>query len=234
VTIQVPEREPLSEILDRVLDKGIVIRWWGRISLAGIGLVTAVADVVVTSLDTYLRYANALNEVAPMPAPSVEGRTSRSRGTGRPAPVRIVREAFDAWNGHEVDRYAALLDDSYISETHRRSPPLRGREAARHAMRASFKVLPDLHFTIEGTLAAGDDVLVSWLATGTPRDEYSGAPLTARPLQVPGCTVTRLRDGKIAHTWNYWDTDEILGERRATTERGNDGPQADHRGPAAS
>ncbi len=233
MTIQVPEREPLSEILDRVLDKGIVIRWWGRISLVGIDVVTAVADVVVTSLDTYLRYANALNDVASIPMPSVEGRTSRSRGAGRPAPVRIVREAFAAWNGHEVDRYAALLDDGYISETHRRSPPLRGREAARHAMRASFKVLPDLHFTIEGTLAAGDDVLVSWLATGTPRDEYSGAPLTARPLQVPGCTVTRLRDGKIAHTWNYWDTDEILGELRATAERGNDGPQADHRGPAA-
>ena len=234
MTIQVPEREPLSEILDRVLDKGIVIRWWGRISLVGIDVVTAVADVVVTSLDTYLRYANALNEVAPMPAPSVEGRTSRSRGTGRPAPVRIVREAFDAWNGHEVDRYAALLDDGYISETHRRSPPLRGREAARHAMRASFKVLPDLHFTIEGTLAAGDDVLVSWLATGTPRDEYSGAPLTARPLQVPGCTVTRLRAGKIVHTWNYWDTDEMLRRLRVTAQRGSDGPQADHRGPAAS
>ena len=168
-----------------------------------------------------------------MPARSVEGRIGRSQGAGHRAAVRIVREAFAAWNGHEVDRYAALLDDGYISETHRRSPPLRGREAARHAMRASFKVLPDLHFTIEGTLAAGDDVLVSWLATGTPRDEYSGAPLTARPLQVPGCTVTRLRDGKIAHTWNYWDTDEILGVLRATAERGNDGPQADHPGPAA-
>jgi len=233
VTIQGPMRDNISEILERVLDRGIVIEWWGRISLAGIGLVTAVADVVVTSLDTYLRYANALNEVAPMPARSVEGRIGRSQGAGHRAAVRIVREAFAAWNGHEVDRYAALLDDGYISETHRRSPPLRGREAARHAMRASFKVLPDLHFTIEGTLAAGDDVLVSWLATGTPRDEYSGAPLTARPLQVPGCTVTRLRDGKIAHTWNYWDTDEILGALRATAERGNDGPQADHPGPAA-
>ena len=234
MTIQVPEREPLSEILDRVLDKGIVIGWWGRISLVGIELVTAVADVVVASLDTYLRHASELNDVASIPMPSVEARTSRSRGAGRPAPVRIVREAFAAWNGHEVDRYAALLDDGYSSETHRRSPPLRGREAARQAMKASFQVLPDLHFTIEGELAAGDHVLVSWLATGTPRDEYSGAPLAARPLQVPGCTVTRLRDGKIARTWNYWDTDEILGELRATAERGNDGPQADHRGPAAS
>jgi steroid delta-isomerase-like uncharacterized protein len=232
--IQRPGRETISEILDRVLDKGIVIGWWGRVSLVGIDLVTASTHVVVTSFDTYRRYASELNEAAPMLAPSVEDRTGGSRGAGHRATVRIVRAAFDAWNGCEVDRYAALLDDGYSSETHRGSPPLRGREAARHAMKASFQVFPDLHFTIERALAAGDDVIVSWLATGTPRDEYSGAPLTARPLQVPGCTVTRLRDGKIAHTWNYWDTDEILGELRATAERGNDGPQADHRGPAAS
>ena len=63
-------RDNISEILERVLDRGIVIEWWGRISLAGIDLVTAVADVVVTSLDTYLRYANALNDVASIPMPS--------------------------------------------------------------------------------------------------------------------------------------------------------------------
>src|SRR2546421_8944668 len=142
------------------------------------------------------------------------GACAGGRGRGAPAP-------------------AALRDEAQPGEPPGLPPPPRGGGAPRHAMRASFKVLPDLHFTIEGTLAAGDDVLVSWLATGTPRDEYSGAPLTARPLQVPGCTVTRLRDGKIAHTWNYWDTDEILGVLRATAERGNDGPQADHRGPAA-
>ncbi len=227
-------RDNISEILERVLDRGIVIEWWGRASLAGINVLTAAAHVVVTSLDTYLRHANELNEVAPIPVPSVEGRTSRSRGAGRPAPIRIVREAFDAWNGRELNRYAALLDDGYISETHRHSPPLRGREAARQAIKAFFKVFPDLHFTIEGVLAAGDDVFVSWLATGTPRDEYSGAPLTARPLQVPGCTVTRLRAEKIIQTWNYWDTDEMLRRLRVTSQRGNDGPQVDHRGPAAS
>src|SRR5262244_1989695 len=40
VTIQRPGRETISEILDRVLDKGIVIGWWGRVSLVGIDVVT--------------------------------------------------------------------------------------------------------------------------------------------------------------------------------------------------
>src|SRR2546422_6258188 len=60
---------------------------------------------------TYLRYANALNEVAPMPARSVEGRIGRSQGAGHRAAVRIVREAFAA------DRKSTRLNSShgYIS-----------------------------------------------------------------------------------------------------------------------
>lgn len=50
----------LVEVLDRVLDKGIVIDAWVRLSLVGIELVTVEARVVIASVDTYLRYADAL------------------------------------------------------------------------------------------------------------------------------------------------------------------------------
>jgi predicted ester cyclase len=191
------------EILDRVLDKGIVIDAWVRVTIAGIDLATVDARVVVASLETYLKYADALNDKTSRPA--VIERPRRARGRKEPVSLQIMRQAFDALNGHDVERYAALLDDSYISETHGAPPPVRGRDAGSHAIDMYFKVLPDFHFTIEGAVAMGDDVLVSWLATGTPRDEYSGANLTALPLRIPGCTVTRLKRGKIAHAWNYWD-----------------------------
>lgn len=48
------------DVLDRVLDKGIVIDGWGRVSLVGVDLVTVDAWIVVASIDTYLRYAEAL------------------------------------------------------------------------------------------------------------------------------------------------------------------------------
>jgi len=44
----------LVDILDRVLDKGIVIDAWIRISLVGIDFVTVEARVVVASIETYL------------------------------------------------------------------------------------------------------------------------------------------------------------------------------------
>jgi gas vesicle structural protein len=58
------ERAPggtsLIDVLDRVLDKGIVVDAWVRISLVGIDLITVEARVVVASIDTYLKYAEAV------------------------------------------------------------------------------------------------------------------------------------------------------------------------------
>src|SRR5579863_6648251 len=50
----------LIDVLDRVLDKGIVIDAWVRISLVGIDLITVEARIVVASIDAYLKYADAV------------------------------------------------------------------------------------------------------------------------------------------------------------------------------
>jgi gas vesicle structural protein len=88
----VVERSPggssLIDVLDRILDKGIVIDAWVRVSLVGIDLITVEARVVVASIDTYLRYADALG-LSPRQATgtlgagagSVDAATSRSRTT---------------------------------------------------------------------------------------------------------------------------------------------------------
>lgn len=68
------ERAPggtsLIDVLDRVLDKGIVIDAWVRVSLVGIDLITVEARVVVASIDTYLKYSEAVGQVAPISRPS--------------------------------------------------------------------------------------------------------------------------------------------------------------------
>ncbi len=56
----------LIDVLDRILDKGIVIDAWIRISLVGIDLITIEARVVVASIDTYLKYAEAVGITAPV------------------------------------------------------------------------------------------------------------------------------------------------------------------------
>jgi gas vesicle structural protein len=49
----------LIDVLDRVLDKGIVIDAWARISLAGIDLISERSRVVVASSETYLKHADS-------------------------------------------------------------------------------------------------------------------------------------------------------------------------------
>jgi hypothetical protein len=62
----------LIDVLDRVLDKGIVIDAWVRVSLVGIDLITVEARVVVASIDTYLKYSEAVGQVAPVAKPVVD------------------------------------------------------------------------------------------------------------------------------------------------------------------
>jgi hypothetical protein len=59
------------DVLDRVLDKGIVIDAWVRVSLVGIDLITVEARVVVASIDTYLKYAEAVGQVTTASRPAV-------------------------------------------------------------------------------------------------------------------------------------------------------------------
>jgi hypothetical protein len=64
----------LIDVLDRVLDKGIVIDAWVRVSLVGIDLITVEARIVVASIDTYLKYSEAVGQVGPVSKPALEGR----------------------------------------------------------------------------------------------------------------------------------------------------------------
>jgi gas vesicle structural protein len=50
----------LIDVLDRVLDKGIVIDAYVRVSLVGIDLVSVEARIVVASVETYLKFAEAI------------------------------------------------------------------------------------------------------------------------------------------------------------------------------
>lgn len=60
----------LAEVVDRILDKGIVIDAWVRVSLVGIELVAIEARVVVAGVDTWLKYAEAVGLTAAVAVPA--------------------------------------------------------------------------------------------------------------------------------------------------------------------
>jgi gas vesicle structural protein len=55
----------LAEVLDRILDKGLVIDAWVRVSVLGLEILTVEARVVIAGVETYLKYAEAIGLTAP-------------------------------------------------------------------------------------------------------------------------------------------------------------------------
>jgi len=54
----------LAEVIDRILDKGIVVDVWARVSLVGIEILAVEARVVIAGVDTFLKYAEAVGLTA--------------------------------------------------------------------------------------------------------------------------------------------------------------------------
>ncbi|HEV2148106.1 MAG TPA: gas vesicle protein GvpJ [Longimicrobiaceae bacterium] len=96
------ERAPggtsLIDVLDRVLDKGIVIDAYVRVSLVGIDLVTVEARIVVASIDTYLKYSEAVGITGP----------TRTREITPPSPSAADMDRLVAENAELRRRLDAL------------------------------------------------------------------------------------------------------------------------------
>jgi hypothetical protein len=60
----------LAEIVDRILERGLVIDAWANVSLVGLDIVTIEARVVVASVQTYLAFAEAIGLTAAAAVPA--------------------------------------------------------------------------------------------------------------------------------------------------------------------
>jgi hypothetical protein len=111
----------LIDVLDRVLDKGIVIDAWVRVSLVGIDLITVEARVVVASIDTYLKYSEAVGTVAPVAKPlPLEAPASHEAVMAENAALRARLAATSAALGTEATASAGAAAPA---RPRRRRPP---------------------------------------------------------------------------------------------------------------
>ena len=62
-TFDRPSPSSLADVIDTILDKGLVIDTYVRVSLVGIELLPIYARIVIARVDTYLRFAEAVNRL---------------------------------------------------------------------------------------------------------------------------------------------------------------------------
>ena len=66
------------------------------------------------------------------------------------------------------------------------------------------------HWEVEDIFSAGDRVAVRWTGSGRHTGEINGIPPTGAEVRVDAVSIFRMRDGKIAETWEVWDTLSFL------------------------
>jgi predicted ester cyclase len=69
---------------------------------------------------------------------------------------------------------------------------------------------PDLRFTIEDQIVAGEKVATRWTAKGTNTGAFGPMPVTGRPIQISGLILDRVVDGKVVERWEQWDQMAML------------------------
>lgn len=82
---------------------------------------------------------------------------------------------------------------------------LRGPADFRALYRAFRGAIPDIHISVEKTIAEGDHVAVLCRVTGTHTGEGLGLPPTGRPVEFTGMVIARIADGQLREGWNCFD-----------------------------
>jgi gas vesicle structural protein len=117
-----PSPSDLADVLDLILDKGLVIDAYVRVSVIGIELVTIDARIVIASVDTYLRFAEAVNrldlaetELAGLPDLVETGSKEATKGAIEGAEEKLTPSSSTARNAAKGVATAAALGAAAVA-----------------------------------------------------------------------------------------------------------------------
>lgn len=116
---------------------------------------------------------------------------------------RLVDEAF---NAGRLDVTDELVASDYVGHDPSLPEDVHGPAGVRELIAGYRAAFPDIQVTIEDQIADGDRVVTRWRATGTHKGELMGMPATGKQATVMGITIDRIADGRIAESWDNWDT----------------------------
>ena len=140
--IRQPRPSSLADVLDLILDTGLVIDAYVRVSLVGIELVTIDARIVVASVDTYLRFASATNRLDLRSADNSEGlpelmhdMVSGGASDKTSGALEGAKKQFSSWLGGDDEDDDSDRDEDNGHEDEERGNGSRPRRASQSRSR---------------------------------------------------------------------------------------------------
>jgi steroid delta-isomerase-like uncharacterized protein len=122
---------------------------------------------------------------------------------------RIFNEIWNQGNLSVVDEIIA----ADLSRHDPGNPSLNGAvgsEGFKQLVSAYRSSFPDIHWTVEDTIAEGDLVAARWTSTGTHQGELAGIPPTGASVAGTGISILRIAEGKVEEEWASWDALAVM------------------------
>ena len=122
-----PAPSGLADVVDLILDKGLVIDIYLRVSLIGIEILTIDARIVIASVDTYLRFAEAVNRLNLEEAGDSQGLPELMESVTSGASKSKTKGALDAAKEKFEDAFGGDEDEADQEEQQDEERPRRRR-----------------------------------------------------------------------------------------------------------
>ncbi len=117
----------------------------------------------------------------------------------------VVRRFYEQMNNERKNDLAGELFTA-DHKMHDPQVPTTDGPDGMAAVVSTYQTGVEGHWGIEDIFSAGDKVVVRWIGTGTHVAEVNGIPPTGNKIRVDAITIHRMDGGKIAETWEVWDT----------------------------
>ena len=116
------------------------------------------------------------------------------------AAMQMLKAIAKAFDEHDLDGIMTHFADDAVFEAPRGTEPwgtrFAGREAVREAFAARFSGIPDIRYQQDSHFVDGDRGASEWTLSGTTTE--------GQHIEVRGCDLWTLRDGKIVKKDSYW------------------------------
>jgi steroid delta-isomerase-like uncharacterized protein len=128
-----------------------------------------------------------------------------------PGNTAIVRDLFDAFNNHDLDRVAAMVSEDFVlADFAAESQVFRGLQGIRQWLQIFLTALPDANTEFTNVVADGENwVFTEFVGQGTHTGPLVGPagniPPTGRRIEFPVGELMRVEEGKFTLVHVYYD-----------------------------
>jgi steroid delta-isomerase-like uncharacterized protein len=118
--------------------------------------------------------------------------------------IQLLQESLEALNARDADRFMATIHDNVTWSLDASKDPISGTGALRAVIEAMIVAMPDMKYEPLQILGAEDDhVVIRYILRGTHEGEFMGIAPTHNKVEMHGCVISKIKDGKRYQMWQY-------------------------------